>query len=218
MDKQFTLVVENDLVDYLQRLGFDIDSRLAVIDRMFVNHKDDTDASVFESVPWKKYSKELEDAQAEYKRMKEGVMEEVKHTFKPEFINRIDEILVFHMLSKENICDIAKNMLQSFKKRVKKQMSASDKIDRIVTNRFLALPIFAVVMFVVYYVSVTTVGTILTDWTNDTLFGEWIIPGARGALDSIGCAPWLSGLLVDGIIRGVGAVLLRKPKIQLGEL
>ena len=66
MDKQFTLVVENDLVDYLQRLGFDIDSRLAVIDRMFVNHKDDTDASVFESVQWKKYSKELEDTQAEY--------------------------------------------------------------------------------------------------------------------------------------------------------
>ena len=94
-----------------------------------------------------------------------------------------------------------------YKKRVKKQLSISDKIDRVVTNRFLALPIFAVVMFVVYYVSVTTVGTILTDWTNDTLFGEWIIPGARGALDSIGCAPWLSGLLVDGIISGVGAVL-----------
>ena len=61
-----------------------------------------------------------------------------------------------------------------YKKRVKKQMSLSDKIDSIVTNRFLALPIFAVVMFLVYYVSVTTVGSILTDWTNDTLFGEWI--------------------------------------------
>ena len=94
-----------------------------------------------------------------------------------------------------------------YKKRVKKQLSMSDKIDRVVTNRFLALPIFAVVMFIVYYVSVTTVGTILTDWTNDTLFGKWIIPGAQGALDSIGCAPWLSGLLVDGIISGVGAVL-----------
>ena len=94
-----------------------------------------------------------------------------------------------------------------YKKRVKKQLSMSDKIDRVVTNRFLALPIFAVVMFIVYYVSVTTVGTILTDWTNDTVFGEWIIPGAQGALDSIGCAPWLSGLLVDGIISGVGAVL-----------
>lgn len=94
-----------------------------------------------------------------------------------------------------------------YKKRVKKQLSASDKIDRIVTNRFLALPIFAAVMFLVYYVSVTTVGGFLTDWTNDTLFGEWLIPGAQSALDSIDCAPWLSGLLVDGILSGVGAVL-----------
>ena len=94
-----------------------------------------------------------------------------------------------------------------YKKRVKNQMSVSDKIDRIVTNRFLALPIFALVMFIVYYVSVTTVGTILTDWTNDTLFGEWIIPEAQAALESIGCAEWLTGLLVDGIISGVGAVL-----------
>ena len=94
-----------------------------------------------------------------------------------------------------------------YKKRVKKQMSVSDKIDSIVTNRFLALPIFALVMFIVYYVSVTTVGAILTDWTNDTLFGEWIIPAAQSGLESIGCTDWLTGLLVDGIISGVGAVL-----------
>ncbi|MCI6018794.1 MAG: ferrous iron transport protein B [Clostridiales bacterium] len=94
-----------------------------------------------------------------------------------------------------------------YTKRVKKQLSVSDKIDRIVTNRFLALPIFAVVMFIVYYVSVSTVGGILTDWTNDTLFGEWLIPGAHSALEAIGCAPWLDGLLVDGIVSGVGAVL-----------
>ena len=94
-----------------------------------------------------------------------------------------------------------------YKKRVKQQMSVSDKIDRVVTNRFLALPIFAAVMFIVYYVSVTTVGAFLTDWTNDTLFVEWIIPGAQGALEAIGCADWLTGLLVDGIISGVGAVL-----------
>ena len=94
-----------------------------------------------------------------------------------------------------------------YEKRVKKQMSVSDKIDRIVTNRFLALPIFAAVMFLVYYVSVTTVGAILTDWTNDTLFGEWIIPAAQSGLEVIGCADWLTGLLVDGIISGVGAVL-----------
>ena len=94
-----------------------------------------------------------------------------------------------------------------YKKRVKKQMSVSDKIDSVVTNRFFALPIFAAVMFIVYYVSVTTVGTILTDWTNDTLFDEWIIPAAQTGLESIGCADWLTGLLVDGIVSGVGAVL-----------
>jgi len=94
-----------------------------------------------------------------------------------------------------------------YKKRVKKQMSASDKIDNIVTNRFLALPIFAVVMFLVYYIAVTKVGGPLTDWTNDVFFGEWIIPGAQSFFESIGCAEWLTGLLVDGVISGVGAVL-----------
>ena len=89
----------------------------------------------------------------------------------------------------------------------KEKLTTSDKIDKIVTNRFAALPIFALIMFVVYYVSVTTVGAFLTDWTNDTLFGEWIIPGAQSFFDNIGCAAWLSGLIVDGIISGVGAVL-----------
>ena len=89
----------------------------------------------------------------------------------------------------------------------KEKLTTSDKIDRIVTNRFLALPIFAAVMFVVYYVSVTTIGSILTDWTNDTLFGEWIVPGAQSFFEGIGCADWLTGLIVDGVISGVGAVL-----------
>ena len=62
-------------------------------------------------------------------------------------------------------------------------------------------------MFIVYYVSVTTVGALLTDWTNDTLFGEWIIPGAQSFFEGIGCADWLTGLIVDGVISGVGAVL-----------
>ena len=89
----------------------------------------------------------------------------------------------------------------------KEKLTISDKIDRVVTNRILALPIFAAVMFVVYYVSITTVGGFLTDWTNDTLFGEWIIPGAQSFFESIGCADWLTGLIVDGVISGVGAVL-----------
>ena len=92
-------------------------------------------------------------------------------------------------------------------KSSKEKLTTSDKIDRIVTNRWLAIPIFAVVMFLVYYVSVTTVGAILTDWTNDTLFGEWIIPGAQSLFENIGCADWLTGLIVDGVISGVGAVL-----------
>ena len=92
-------------------------------------------------------------------------------------------------------------------KSSKEKLTTSDKIDRIVTNRWLALPIFALVMFVVYYVSVTTVGDWLTGWTNDTLFGEWIVPGAQSFFEGIGCADWLTGLIVDGIISGVGAVL-----------
>ena len=88
-----------------------------------------------------------------------------------------------------------------------KKLTTSDKIDRIVTNRWLALPIFAVVMWVVYYVSVTTVGTIVTEWTNDVLFGEIIPPAVESALEAVNCAAWLQGLILDGIVAGVGAVL-----------
>ena len=93
------------------------------------------------------------------------------------------------------------------KKAEKGKLTISDKIDRIVTNRWLALPIFAAVMWIVYYVSVTTVGTIATDWTNDVLFGEIIPPAIENFLVSINCADWLSGLILDGIVAGVGAVL-----------
>ena len=86
-------------------------------------------------------------------------------------------------------------------------MTISDKIDQIVTNRILAIPIFLVVMWVVYFLAINTVGTMGTDWVNDVLFGE-IVPGAVGGfLESIGTADWLSGLILDGIVAGVGAVL-----------
>lgn len=87
------------------------------------------------------------------------------------------------------------------------KLSPSDRIDRIVTNRILALPIFAAVMFLVYYVSVTTIGSILTDWTNDILFGEIIPPAVERFLASVGTAAWLQGLILNGILAGVGAVL-----------
>ena len=93
------------------------------------------------------------------------------------------------------------------KKVASGKMTISDKIDRIVTNRILALPIFAVVMWFVYYISVTTVGTFVTDWTNDVLFGEIVPPAVEGFLSAVGCADWLQGLILDGIVAGVGAVL-----------
>ena len=86
-------------------------------------------------------------------------------------------------------------------------MTVSDKIDRVVTNRWLALPIFAAVMFIVYYMSVSWLGTIVTDWTNDTLFGSIVQPAVGGWLTTVGAAEWLNSLIVDGIIGGVGAVL-----------
>ena len=93
------------------------------------------------------------------------------------------------------------------RERTSGTLTISDRIDRVVTNRILALPIFAVVMFLVYYVSVTTVGAFVTDWTNDVLFGEIIPPAIESALTAIGCADWLMGLILDGIVAGVGAVL-----------
>jgi ferrous iron transport protein B len=102
-----------------------------------------------------------------------------------------------------------------YTKKNKGEMTISDKIDRIVTNRILALPIFAVIMFIVYYVSVTTVGSIVTDWTNDVLFGEIIPPAVESFLTKINCADWLSGLILDGIIGGVGAVIGFVPQMLI---
>ena len=108
---------------------------------------------------------------------------------------------------------------ECYKKKNMKKLSVSDKIDRVVTNRWLALPIFAVVMFIVYYISVTTIGTWVTDWTNDGLFGdgfnlfgtEIFVPGIPvligNALEALGTAEWLNSLILDGIFAGVGAVI-----------
>ena len=93
------------------------------------------------------------------------------------------------------------------KGRPRGSLTASDKIDRLVTNRFLALPIFAAVMFLVYYISVTTVGAMVTDFTNDVFVGEWIQEPVRAWLEGMGTAGWLTGLICDGIIAGVGAVI-----------
>lgn len=121
------------------------------------------------------------------------------------------------IITNERYTYITSIIEKCFTRNRKEKMTTSDKIDRIVTNRFLALPIFAAVMFVVYYVSVTTIGTWATDWANDGVFGDgWklfglSVPGIPSVIESglnaIGCAGWLQGLILDGIVAGVGAVL-----------
>ena len=124
------------------------------------------------------------------------------------------------IITNERYVYISSIINECYTKVSKEKMTVSDKIDRWVTNRFLALPIFAAVMVIVYYVSVSTVGTMATDFVNDGIFGEgWHLFGMEsifvpsipdlvsGGLEAIGCAAWLQGLLVDGIVAGVGAVL-----------
>ena len=124
------------------------------------------------------------------------------------------------IITNERYVYISSVVADSCKKNGAKKLTTSDKIDRIVTNRWLALPIFAVVMFIVYYVSVSTVGDWATTWANDGVFGDgWHLFGIKslfipsvpsiveGALNAVGCADWLSGLILDGIVAGVGAVL-----------
>lgn len=107
-------------------------------------------------------------------------------------------------------------LLSSCYVKKRRAMTASDKIDRIVTNRWLAFPIFVLVMFFVYYISVSTVGGWATDWVNEGLFGgeSWSIPTLVGNLfESWHVAPWLNSLVLDGIVAGMGAVLGFVPQL-----
>lgn len=111
------------------------------------------------------------------------------------------------IITNERYVCISSVIAECVRKNRTQKLTVSDKIDRWVTNRWLALPIFAIVMWLVYYVSVSTVGAFVTDWTNDVLFGEIIPPAIENVLVSINCADWLKGLILDGIVAGVGAVL-----------
>lgn len=137
------------------------------------------------------------------------VSEEIK-TLETEFDDDTESII-----TNERYVYISSIIGECVTKNNKRKLTTSDKIDRIVTNRWLALPIFAAVMFLVYYVSVTTIGTLVTDWTNDVLFGEIIPPAIESFLVSINCADWLQGLILDGIVAGVGAVLGFVPQMLI---
>ena len=119
------------------------------------------------------------------------------------------------IITNERYVYIAKILKGCYKKKNAGQLSLSDKIDRVVTNRWLALPIFAVIMFAVYYISVTTLGTVVTDWTNDTLFGEWIQPAVSTFLENVGASEWVISLVVDGIIGGLAAPIGFAPQMAL---
>ena len=176
------------------------------------------------------FSKEAEDIIAEVEGKIKGMQEEQKRFFAIKLLEKDDKINEMmtnvpdvsaeikemedkfdddteSVITNERYVYISSVIGECVTKNTKEKLTTSDRIDRIVTNRWAALPIFALVMFIVYYVSVTTVGALLTDWTNDTLFAEWIIPGAQSFFEGIGCADWLTGLIVDGVISGVGAVL-----------
>lgn len=139
--------------------------------------------------------------------------------------NKIEEIITAceakldddseSIITSERYDYITEVIKQSVNKKNKTNQTTSDKIDKIVTNRWLALPIFALVMFGVYYVSISTVGTLATDWVNDELFTNIIPPAVEGFLTAIGTADWLNSLILDGIIAGVGAVLGFVPQMMV---
>ena len=135
-----------------------------------------------------------------------------------EIIKKCEEILdddSESIITSERYVFIGDIVSKMVKKGNKSHETTSDKIDKIVTNRFLALPIFAAIMWGVYYIAVSSVGTIITDWTNDTLFGEIIAGNLGNLLESLNVADWLNSLIIDGIVGGVGAVLGFVPQIML---
>ncbi len=198
------------------------------------------------AVPVHTFAPEVESVIDEVESMLKGVLEEQKRFFAIKLLEKDDKIReqmtnapdvsaqiarlekemdddTESIITNERYVYISSIIGDCYKKNRKGNMTTSDKIDRIVTNRWAALPIFAVIMYIVYYVSVTTVGTWATDWMNDGVFGEgWSlfgleVPGipvlVESLLASIGCADWLSGLILDGIVAGVGAVLGFVPQI-----
>lgn len=119
------------------------------------------------------------------------------------------------IITNERYTYISSILKGTYKKKNTDGMSTSDKIDRIVTNRILALPIFVLVMWAVYTISIGTIGDWTVGFMNDTLFGEWIVPGVTSWLENMGCAAWLTSLIADGIIGGVGAVLGFVPQMLI---
>ena len=119
------------------------------------------------------------------------------------------------IIANERYLYIARILDGCYKKKSAGRLSVSDKIDKVLTNRWAALPIFAAIMLLVYTLSIGTIGDWSVGFMNDTLFGEWIIPGVTAWLEQIGCADWLVSLIADGVVSGVGAVLGFVPQMMI---
>ena len=191
---EFTLDVENVIKDVENMLGSSVAPEQKRFFAIKLLEKDDKISEMMTEIP--DVSNEIAKLEKEFDDDTESIITNERYTYISSIIG------------------------ECIKKSSKKELSVSDKIDKVVTNRWAALPIFAVVMFVVYYLSVTTVGTWATDWANDGVFGDgWhlfgiksiFVPGVPviigNALEAINCAGWLQGLILDGIVAGVGAVL-----------
>lgn len=191
---EFTESVESAIRAVEEKLGFDVPEEQKRFFAIKLLEKDDKIEEQLTQAP---------DVSGEIKKLEE------------EFDDDTESII-----TNERYTYISSIIGECYTKSGKKSESISDKIDRIVTNRWAALPIFAAVMFIVYYVSVTTVGTWATDWANDGVFGDgWHLFGIKSievpsipslvesGLSAINCADWLQSLILDGIVAGVGAVL-----------
>ena len=150
---------------------------------------------------------------AEKLNLSSGVLKEIS-----EINNAVEDELdddTESIITNERYTFITSIIKDCIKKKSAGKLTTSDKIDKIVTNRILALPIFAAIMFVVYYIAVSSLGGIVTDWTNDTLVAEWIQPAVGGFLKNVGAADWLNSLVVDGIIGGLGAPIGFAPQMAI---
>ena len=191
---EFTLDVENIIKDVENMLGSSVAPEQKRFFAIKLLEKDDKISEMMTEIP--DVSNEIAKLEKEFDDDTESIITNERYTYISSIIG------------------------ECIKKSSKKELSVSDKIDKVVTNRWAALPIFAVVMFVVYYVSVTTVGTWANDWVNEGVFSDgWHLFGIKSifipsipelignALNAINCADWLQGLVIDGIVAGVGAVL-----------
>ena len=178
---RFAQEVENVIADVENRLGTDVAAEQRRFFAIKLLEKDEKISALLKNAP--------------------NVADLVK-TLEEAFDDDTESII-----TNERYVYISSIIQDCYSQKSGRKLSASDKIDRVLTNRILALPIFALVMALVYYVSVTTVGGFATDWTNDVLFGDIIPPAVESGLNAIGVSGWLQSLILDGIVAGVGAVL-----------